>query len=405
MRSGGEHLCVLLGLSAALLGSGCRVGGLAPDGGGNAGDAAVGETGVGPDAAEGHAPDAAQAIGAGVIAIDHPRGIYVLDNSGSINGGVRNAAVPHANHPFVTGFTTRRSWVDFEAAQGSYDFSSLDALIAELPAGKKLTVLMGANQSAEPDYVRMGAIATYTSESPQGDTVTRAVPWDAFLLSRFSAFAKALGDHQVPDAGNGGVMVAFRDHSTLANINLGIAGLGHIRDRSLAIKDIPGYTRANIITAVTASLKAVTDQFPTKFVYVGMWAVKDDVSSSTEMWQDIVGAITTEFDGVAHPRVGLFEENLAASKNAGGTLTGYPSKNYAAPLYDGQGKTYALFQALEGWQSTFADPAKVAGTTPYDAMAYARDTFGAEYIELYVPDIEYQSYWTGFDQFNQLIGF
>src|SRR5581483_2678045 len=274
-----------------------------------------------------------------------PCGIYILDsNRGTFNdANIRD-------YPFVTGYVLRMSWADFETTEGVYDFSAIDHIIAKLDSiGQKLTLLLGGTDSAEPAYIAStpGVRTWIDRDSKTGTSVVRAVPWDPFLLDRFSAFTKALGDHLVPSAAAGGRLTPLRDHPVLANINFGVAGLGEIRDRSVKIADIPGYTRQNLTGAVNQSLHAQVDEFPNKFVAVGLWNVTDSTPSPV-LWQDISVTILNEFDGTKNPRVGFFEDNLAASKNLNtGAVTGYPSTDFAPPLFFSKNVTFIMLQALQ----------------------------------------------------------
>jgi hypothetical protein len=128
-----------------------------------------------------------------------------------------------------------------------------------------------------------------------------------------------------------------------------------------------------LVPAIIDSLRVTTDQFPHKFVEVAMFTVTDQ-TASPPLWQDVNQAIASTFDGVSHPKIGYFEENLAASKDASDTVTGTPSTAFAAPLAAAATRTFTMFQMLEGWTRPFANPSKVAGTTPIDAMNYARTT-------------------------------
>src|SRR5204862_8011443 len=122
-----------------------------------------------------------------------------------------------------------------------------------------------------------------------------------------------------------------------------------------------------------------------KVVYVGMWSVTDD-EPPPALWRDIRDAIVA-----SGPKIVLFQENLAACcKDDGGNVTAFPSVVTSAPLASGDGNTYALFQALQGWQTPFSDPDKTAGAAPGDGLTYALDTFGAQYVELYTSDIDFR---------------
>jgi hypothetical protein len=334
-------------------------------------------------------------------AFQKPRGIYILDSD---KGTFNDANIREL--PFVTGYVLRMSWSELETAEGVYDFSAIDHIIAKLDSiGQKLTLLLGGTGTAEPGYIAAtpGVRTWIDRDSKTGTSVVRAVPWDPFLLDRFRAFTKALGDHLVPSAAAGGHLTPLRDHPVLANINFGVAGLGEIRDRSVKIADIPGYTRRNFIGAVNQSLHAQVDEFPNKFVAVGLWNVTDSTQSPV-LWQDISATILNEFDGIKNPRVGFFEDNLAASKDLNtGAVTGYPSTDFASPLFFSKNVTFIMFQALESWENPFADPSKTANATPADGIEYGYNTYGCTYFELYVADIDNQNNWPSFQKLHDFL--
>ncbi|GEM_PF-1260810 len=331
-------------------------------------------------------------------AFQKPRGIYILDSD---KGTFNDANIREL--PFVTGYVLRMSWADFETTEGVYDFSAIDHIIAKLDSiGQKLTLFLGGTGTAEPGYIAAtpGVRTWIDRDSKTGTSVVRAVPWDPFLLDRFRAFTKALGDHLVPSAAAGGHLTPLRDHPVLANINFGVAGLGEIRDRSVKIADIPGYTRQNLTDAVNQSLHAQVDEFPNKFVAVGLWNVTDSTQSPV-LWQDISVTILNEFDGIKNPRVGFFEDNLAASKDLNtGAVTGYPSTDFAPPLFFSKNVTFIMFQALQSWVS---NTGKTANATPADGIEYGYNTYGCTYFELYVADIDNQNNWPSFQKLHDFL--
>ncbi len=324
-----------------------------------------------------------------------PRGIYVLDNS---NGANRDANI--RDYPFVTGYTWRARWEDLETLEGIYDFSSVADIVKKVEAkNKKLTILLGGSASMEPDYiVSKAGVKTWTD--PRSGK-TRAVPWDTYVQERFKLFIEVLANYQITDSSKNGASVSLREHPTLANINFGIPGLRHIRE-SAEISGLNDYSRESFISVIKNSLRVQTSNFPLKFVYVGFWKVTDN-QASPELWEDIRASLISEFNGINNPHIGFFMENLAASKDSVGAVTGYPNTDFSAPLYLSRNNEFIMFQALQGWNQPFAEPAKTAGGTPFDGIKYAYDTFGAKYFELYVPDLDDQSYWSEFQKWHDIL--
>ena len=351
-------------------------------------DARPEDTGVLEEPAHDGAQDTG--VGAGGTAdasFEKPQGIYVLDSqAGEMINGVSLRDANIRDYSFVAGYTWRQTWATFEKAEGEYDFTLIDAIIAKLlPIGKKLTLLIGNAGSEEPAYIaaHAGVATRDVVDLKTGLTVKRAAPWDPYLQTRLVAFAQALADHPVPDAS--GTRVPLRDHPVLAQVNLGLAGVGRIRnEQGELIAEIPGYTRQNLIDAALFHLHAATDAFPDQFTAIGFWNVTDQTVSPA-LWEDLRLAILGEFDGVKNPRVGFFQENLAASLDVEtDTLTGYPGTEFAAPLYLSQDATFIVFQALEPWGKS----EKTANTTPSDGMDYGYETYGGLYYELYVGDLD-----------------
>lgn len=251
----------------------------------------------------------------------------------------------------------------------------------------------------EPNYIASKAgVKTWTD--PKNGEI-RAVPWDPYIQERFKLFVESLANYQISDASKNGKMVSLREHQTLANIDFGIPGLGHIRE-SAEISGLDGYSRESFIFAIKSSLRVQTSNFPLKFIYVGFWKVTDS-QTSPELWEDIRASLISEFNGINNPRIGFFMENLAASKDSVGAVTGYPSTNFAAPLYLSRNNEFTMFQALQGWNQPFAEPAKAAGGTPFDGIKYAYDTFNTKYFELYIPDLDDQNYWPEFQRWSDIL--
>jgi hypothetical protein len=215
------------------------------------------------------------------------------------------------------------------------------------------------------------------------------VPWDTFLLTRFEAFLHALAEHTIDG-------VKFKDHPVLAVVNAGLPGAKlAIRDPSpVFLRDLTGYSRANLTDAVLRSLRVAVTNFPAKFVQTGFWPVAD-TQNSPALWEELRQAILSEFNGVTRPRVGFWMENLSASRPAPGQnpVSGKPITTFGAPLYLSQTNAWANFQALTSWLRPFNNyDASVTNATPADGINYAFSTYGSTYFELYVNDIDAPAY-------------
>jgi PKD repeat protein len=326
-------------------------------------------------------------------------GLYILDSKA---GTDRDANI--REYPFVTGYVLRPSWAELEPAQGGYDFSMIEHIIKQLePIGKKLTLNL---IPAEPLYLaETPGVVTWFDADTRINRY-RPVPWDPFLLERLQAFTKALSDHLVPNAAAGGARTPLREHPVLANLNLGLMG-AHLAIRDPvwgpALVDMEGYSREQLRQAVLDNLHAVVDNFPKQSVFIGLWKIQND-GGSPELWEEMRTLILTEFDGIHHPKVGFWQDNLAANKNlTTGVVTGFPSTKAAEPLYLSQDATFITFQALQAWNQPFFDPAKTANTTPSEGIQYGYETYGSTYFELYVTDVDDQNFWPAFQTWHDFL--
>lgn len=321
------------------------------------------------------------------------RGIYSLDDS---NGTYRDANI--RNYPFVEGFAWRYRWNNMESKQNgvvTYDFSAVDHIVSLLePIGKKLSMTV---PRPEPDYIRNDTTIQrwYSYEILNGETTEigwRPVPWEPKVKTALQNFAVALANHSVWSS-TLNKYVAFKDHPTLSSINFGLPGAKiWIRDPGSTegpkLKDMPGYSRANLLNAVSSDLHAATDNFPNISSHIGIWKVTND-GGATELYEDIRTSILNEFNGISNPKVGFFQENLAASRtNPGDPVVGTPNTTFAQPLYDSRNDTFIGFQMLESWINPFKGIDQVANTKPSDAIEYAYNTYNSRYTEVYADDLD-----------------
>jgi hypothetical protein len=168
------------------------------------------------------------------------------------------------------------------------------------------------------------------------------------------------------------------------------------------IRDMTNYSRANLTNAVLWNVRATVTNFPTKFVNIGLWPVMDS-QPSPALWEVTRQAILAEFNGVIHPRIGFWMENLSASRTAPGVdpVTGRPTTAFGAPLHLSQTNAWVGFQALTSWLKPFNNyDAQVTNATPFDGMQYASDTYGTTYFELYVGDIDNAGYLADFQKWR-----
>jgi hypothetical protein len=192
-----------------------------------------------------------------------PRGLYLLDSAaGSQVGGVSMRDANVRNLPFLDGYVLRTEWSTLEPTPGVFDFTIIDNIFTKLPAHQKLSFII--NTGSLPAWLNsLPGITTYTAGTP---SVTRPYPWDAVAQERYRLMLAALGDHVIDGT-------PFRSHPRLAAINAGIPGLfGGIREpNEIRIRDMAGYSRANMQSALLSYLGHITDKFPDVPAQIGFW--------------------------------------------------------------------------------------------------------------------------------------
>jgi hypothetical protein len=310
-------------------------------------------------------------------------GLYLLSSKAGTfqDGNIRD-------YDFIDGYSVRVDWSDLESTQGVYQFDLVDHLLGRLePLGQGLNFEL---MDSPPDYVLQGAQTTWSEvdDNPNhptfGQTIVHPVPWDAFAQQRFGALLTALSTHMVSYQGK---PISVSEHPLFRGMNIGLPGWQGIRDKSTHVKDFPGYTRDTLKTAILSGLHTQTAAFPTTPIHLGFWKV-NDATASPSLWEDLRATILNEFDSPNSQPIGFFQENLAYSVDKG-VETGRPTTDYAAPLYESRKDTFIAFQANTAWTAPFpGHESVVVGGTPVQGMHYAMDTFGAKYIEFYLPDAD-----------------
>lgn len=327
-----------------------------------------------------------------------PRGIYVLDSTAGTNiNGVSMHDANVRNKPFVDGYVLRTEWATLEPTNGVFDFTIISNIFAKLPANQKLSLMLASG--ALPTWLNsVPGVTTYTAGSP---SVTRPLPWDAVAQERYRLMLAALGDYVVDG-------VPLRNHPRLAAMDAWIPGLkSGIRDPDeIKIRDLPGYSRTNMQTGVLRHLANVTDNFPNVPVQIGFW-IYTDATNSPAAWEVLRQAILAQHDGIAHPHVGFWMENLAANRPAADTdpWSGLPTTGYTAPLYLSQTNTFVGYQVLGSWSRPFsaAHVDNNLNGSPEDGMDYGFNVFQCRYYEHYQADIDFANYTAEFQRWHDFL--
>jgi hypothetical protein len=351
-----------------------------------------------------------------------PRGIYLL------GAGRDTTPDPVAMaKPFVDGYTLRLFWEDVEPVRDGYDFSAIDETLANLePFGpaKRLTLELLARSA--PDWILAEpGVVTYEAQDiagvgPSSETVTLPVPWDEFTLTRWEALMGAMADHEVYDSATGS-MVSLASHSRLAQVDANIPGLGGIRDLGNKLVTSPVYSRTAFLGAINRAVNATEDRFPESFIFLMFFGMND--GQNPPLNGEILEGLRGEFfPGTGQPRLGLFKENLSCASPAG-----LPSD----ALFTEQDRTFIMFQALQGWTAPFANSAatdaclvfdpplpegwqtgdpptdnavrRTAVSGPEVGMLLGINTFKARYFEMYIQDLQQDSFDDDFQMIHDII--
>lgn len=320
-----------------------------------------------------------------------PTGLYALGNVGQA------PSESVIELPFVNGWAMRTAWTLLEPSPGVYDFSSIDSTIAALQAKNKgVTLIVFAKEVPSHLLAGLPAEERYFAIGPQGTDLETAVTWSNAALQRQEALALALANHLVLDASTG-LMVPFRDHPTLRQVDCSILGLAGVRDIGSRLVSTPTYDRNTFVTATVRSINAVDDQFPNKFTYTAFFRMNDSIVTPP-LDEHLLDVFRAEwFDGSGTPRLGLFQETLACNT---------PGTQFAFAMFEEQNNTYTMFQMLQSWVNPFANPAQtdpcLVTTVPGDrdtaisgpevGIQYAFQTFGCRYFEVYVADLTHDGF-------------
>ncbi|OYW73938.1 MAG: hypothetical protein B7Z37_19760 [Verrucomicrobia bacterium 12-59-8] len=335
-------------------------------------------------------------------AIRQPHGIFILDSSvGTMINGVSMRDANVRNLPFVDGYLLRVGWAQLEPTSGGFDFTIISNIFSKLPANQKLSLIL--RNDTQPTWLNtLPGITTWTAGSP---SVTAVLPWDAIALERYRLLLVALGNFVVDG-------MSLRAHPRLAAVNTGIPGLaGGIREPiEINIRDMPGYSRANLQSAVLTCLANTTDNFPNPPVHAGFWAYVDGQDASfggVTAWEQLRQAILAQHNGVAHPRIGFYMDNPATTRAAADSLsfTGTPNTTFAAPMALSQSSAYSEFQTLGSWSQPFSysHVSKNLNSSPGDGMDYIFNTFACRCCEFYQADIDFTSYTAEFQRWHDFL--
>ncbi len=306
-----------------------------------------------------------------------PTGIYILSNGNS----TRNIR----DYDFITGYSLRFNWLDFETSKGVYDFTVIDQAIEELQAlNQKLTLELLLFNT--PEHVLDEANETW------GQPNEKPVPWDENALDSWKEMVSALANHEV--ALSNGTMVPLSQHPTLETIDAPIMGLGGIRDLSGELVKLPSYTRQKFMNAVNTSIGAMRNAFSEKYGFLAIFKMDDD-DTTNPLDEVILEGLMNDYNNEGQPTLGFFQELLS---DVGPTEDGI-----GALLSLVKDDTYIMFQALTSWTSPFTGEDKVTSGKPAVGIELGYTNFNAKYFELYVTDIDNEDLWDDFRHWSDVL--
>ena len=305
------------------------------------------------------------------------------------------------NLPYVDGYLLRVEWSQLEPTNGVFDFTIINNIFSKLPANQKLSILLMSDSL--PTWLNtLPGIATWTAGTP---SVTSPLPWNAISQEQFRLLLVALGNNIV----NG---VPLSTSPRLASINVGIPGLANgIREPSqINLSNMLGYTRTGMQNAVLTYLANATNNFPNVPVQIGFWTYVDNQDANfggITAWEQLRESILTQQNGVAHPQVGFYMDNLAANRPAADSdpSTGLPVTSFAAPLSLSQNNAYTAFQTLGSWSNPFnaTHVGKLLNGTPGDGLDYGFNTYQLRYCEFYQSDVTFANYAAEFQRWHDFL--
>lgn len=202
-----------------------------------------------------------------------PTGVFSLTRFGRQIRGLSN--------PDVDGISVHDKWWHLEPAEGVYDWSSLDAYIAQItPTGKKILIrigTMGGRYSLggnTPDWV-MDAVGANTITYYDSGRTLRTIPlfWDQTYLSKKRAMIAAIGARY---SGNPLVKVATASFANRSSEDWSmpdstqIDGIPPAGSSEASRMLAAGYTHQKMVDAGTQIMDAAMTAWPNQAIYLAI---------------------------------------------------------------------------------------------------------------------------------------
>lgn len=177
-----------------------------------------------------------------------------------------NASFPRLgdllSHTGIDGVALQLRWGDYETADGTYDWSGLDAVLAKVKTAGKLATLHFLAAIHPPSWLAGAGAQMYTFQDRAGNSVTQPVPWDSVYLGRFADFISAMAAH-LKSTGELGAVFDVSVAAPTSEMNLIGCQQGTLGS------SIP-YDRAKYLKAWKTMIDAFETAFPNKAKFISM---------------------------------------------------------------------------------------------------------------------------------------
>jgi hypothetical protein len=266
----------------------------------------------------------------------------------------------------VDGIAVRTSWQSLEPAQGSYDWSVIDAAVAAAAGhNKKLTLHIVASVfGSPPGWIYSLGAQSYSYASPTGVTKTDPVPWDAIFLSRWSAFVSAFASHLVAIGGLSQVQYI--------SIAIPVPEMSLVACSNASLPGAIAYNRTTYLNAWKTSIQTLQAAFPgiTKLLPAPVSVICAPDNDGAAFYHD-----TLDYSlGLSATGFALYATDLNALGSV--RMNGISADANRAPV------------TLQFISSATSDPTNRMQGSLKDAICAGLKTYKAGYFEVYKADLQ-----------------